>query len=97
MHYCGLRYLSYAQQYSLVYSKEKRSIMTQTITPETALHINQRFLFAESSFARIFSVPQVTAEMRRFCSNWARGEQEAPLDSLQNVDLYFRELWNQNS
>lgn len=71
--------------------------MTQTITPETALHINQRFLFAESSFARIFSVPHVTAEMRRFCSNWARGEGEAPLDSLQNVDLYFRELWNQNS
>ena len=71
--------------------------MTQTITPETELHINQRFLFAESSFARIFSVPQVTTEMRRFCSNWAQGTEEAPLDSLQNVDLYFRELWNHKS
>ena len=71
--------------------------MTQTITPETELHINQRFLFAESSFARIFTVPHVTTEMRQFCSNWAQGEEEAPLDSLQNVDLYFRELWNHKS
>ena len=70
--------------------------MTQTITTETELHTNQRFLFAESSFARIFSVPHVTTEMRQFCSNWAQGEDEAPLDSLQNVDLYFRELWNHN-
>jgi len=59
--------------------------------------INKRFLFAESSFARIFSVPQVTTEMRRFCSNWAQGTEEAPLDSLQKVDLYFRELWNHKS
>jgi hypothetical protein len=68
---------------------------TPTTTMEMEQHINQRFLFAESSFARIFSVPHVTAEMRQFCSNWAQGTEEAPIDSLQNVDLYFRELWNQ--
>ena len=56
--------------------------------------INQRFLFAESPFARIFSVPQVTTEMRRFCSNWAQGTEEA---LFIHVDLYFRELWSHKS
>ena len=42
------------QQYSSFVSKEKRLFLTNRKSI-TALHINQRFLFAESSFARIFS------------------------------------------
>ena len=77
--------------------KVKYHTTTQTITLVTEPHINKRFLFAESSFARIFSVPHVTEKMREFCYDWAQGTDNAPLESLREVDIYFEKLWNQNS
>jgi len=57
-------------------------------------HIKQRFHFAASSFSRIYGVDKVTPEMIDFSYNWAHKEDDAPLDCLGKVDLYFRELWN---
>jgi hypothetical protein len=67
------------------------------ITPETGQPTKQRFLFAESSFARIYGVVHVTEKMREFCHNWAQGTDNAPLNSLKEVDIYFEKLWIQNS
>ena len=57
-------------------------------------HIKQRFRFATESFARIFGVGKATSEMIDFCYDWALQDATAPLDCLNNVDCYFRELWN---
>jgi hypothetical protein len=56
-------------------------------------HIRQKYFFASSSFARIFGVPKVTKEMYEFCIEWAYWEEHAPLDCLNHVDRYFRQLW----
>ncbi|AFK66279.1 hypothetical protein SWPG_00026 [Synechococcus phage S-CBM2] len=55
----------------------------------------QRYHFAASSFARMYTPPKVTAEMLSFCEKWAETDGCAPLDSLSNVDIYFRKLWTQ--
>ena len=57
-------------------------------------HTRQRYHFAASSFSRMFGVPHVTEEMSDFCVGWAEQTMPAPLDSLTNVDIYFRRLWN---
>lgn len=53
----------------------------------------QRYWFAASSFSRMYTVPKVTSDMLKFCEQWAKSEEHAPLDSLHNVDLYFKEKW----
>ena len=58
--------------------------------------IRQRFHFASAAFSRIFGVDKVTSEMIDFCYNWALQEKVAPLDCLNHVDRYFRELWTQH-
>ena len=63
--------------------------MTQTIIPETELMANQEIPICGIPVRKDILQCRIHTEMRQFCSNWARGEQEVPLDSLQNVDLYF--------
>ena len=69
-------------------------ITTPTITKEMEPHIKQKYHFAASSFARMYGPDKVTTEMLSFCSEWSLTEEKAPLDCLNNVDRYFRELWN---
>ena len=47
-----------------------------------------------SSFSRMYGVPHVNQEMSDFCFEWALGTETTPLDCLNHVDRYFRELWN---
>ena len=54
----------------------------------------QKFHFANSSFSRMYGPDKVTGEMIDFCIAWAESNQQAPLDDLTNVDIYFRNLWN---
>jgi len=56
-------------------------------------HIRQRFHFAQSAFSRIYGVEKVTSSMIDFCLEWAETNSVAPLDSLYNVDTYFKNLW----
>ena len=57
-------------------------------------HTRQRFHFANSAFSRIFGVSHVSSDMIDFCYDWALQDDTAPLDCLNHVDRYFRELWN---
>jgi len=61
---------------------------------EMAPPIRQRFHFATSSFSRIYGVTHVTTSMVDFCYDWALTEETAPLDCLNHVDRYFRNLWD---
>jgi hypothetical protein len=54
----------------------------------------RRYDFALSSFSRMYGVPHVNQEMSDFCFEWALGTETTPLDCLNHVDRYFRELWN---
>ena len=58
-----------------------------------APHTKTRFHFATSSFSRIYGVNHVSSDMIDFCYEWALQEKVAPLDCLNQVDRYFRELW----
>jgi hypothetical protein len=71
--------------------------MSPMNTKEMEPRIKQRYHFAASSFSRMFGVPKVTQEMLDFCLAWAEQTMPAPLDSLTNVDIYFRRLWNMRS
>ena len=53
-----------------------------------------RFHFATSAFSRIYGVSHVTCDMIDFCYDWAFTEEQAPLDCLNHVDRYFRQLWD---
>jgi len=55
--------------------------------------IKDRFHFAASSFSRMYGVQHVTTEMIDFCYDWASKEDIAPLEGLNEVDFYFRNLW----
>ena len=44
----------------------------------------------------MYGVPKVTQDMADLCFEWALGEEIAPLDCLNHVDRYFRELWKKN-
>lgn len=57
-------------------------------------HIRQRFHFAASSFSRMYGVTKVTPEMIDFCVRWAETHMPPPLEGLNEVDLYFRRLWD---
>ena len=56
-------------------------------------HTRQRFHFATSSFSRIYGVNHVSSDMVDFCYEWALQDATAPLDCLNHVDRYFRQLW----
>jgi len=60
---------------------------------EMAPHTRQRFHFAASSFSRMYGVDKVTPEMIDFCAVWAEQTMPAPLEGLNEVDRYFRDLW----
>ena len=64
---------------------------------EMAPHTRQRFHFAASSFSRMFGVDKVTVEMIDFCAGWAEQTMPAPLEGLNEVDIYFRRLWDTRS
>jgi hypothetical protein len=68
--------------------------MIQTTIRAMAPHTKQRFHFAASSFSRMYGVCNVTGTMIDFCYQWASGNDQAPLDCLNNVDRYFRYLWD---
>ena len=68
--------------------------MIQRNIKEMEPHTRQRFHFAASSFSRMFGVKHVTPEMIDFCAAWAEETMPAPLDDLNNVDRYFRRLWD---
>jgi hypothetical protein len=57
-------------------------------------HTRQRFHFAASSFSRMYGVNKVTAEMIDFCVGWAEQTMPPPLEGLNEVDIYFRRLWD---
>ena len=71
------------------------------MTPMTTMGmeppIRQRFWFAVSSFARMYTPPRVTPQMEAFCYEWALSKENAPLGCLHQVDLYFRELWKSHN
>ena len=71
--------------------------MTPNSIREMAPHTRQRFHFAASSFSRMFGVDKVTPEMLDFCVGWAEQTMPAPLEGLNEVDIYFRRLWNLRS
>ena len=56
-------------------------------------HTRQRFHFAASSFSRMFGVNNVNSDMIDFCYEWATTDSTYPLDCLNSVDRYFRNLW----
>lgn len=64
---------------------------------EMAPHTRQRFHFAASSFSRMFGVDKVTPQMIDFCVGWAEQTMLSPADDLNNVDRYFRRLWDMRS
>jgi hypothetical protein len=70
--------------------------MTPICTREMELPTKRRYWFAMSSFSRMYGVSHVTQEMSDFCLEWALREEVAPLDCLNHVDRYFRELWQSN-
>ena len=68
--------------------------MTPICTREMEPPTKRRYDFAMSSFSRIYGVPHVTQDMADFSFEWALGEEIAPLDCLNHVDRYFRNLWD---
>ena len=60
-------------------------------------HTRQRFHFAASSFSRMFGVNKLTPEMIDFCAGWAEQTMPAPSAGLNEVDIYFRRLWDMRS
>ena len=71
--------------------------MTPNIIREMAPHTRKRFHFAASSFSRIYGVNKVTTDMIDFCLGWAEQTMPPPLEGLNEVDNYFRRLWNMRS
>jgi len=54
----------------------------------------QRYHFAASSFSRMYTPSRVTLEMLEFCKQWADTDEQAPLTGLNEVDRYFKDLWD---
>lgn len=54
-----------------------------------------RFDFAMSSFSRMYGVNKVrtSPDITRFCTKWAKTEEEYPAGSLTSIDFYFRDNW----
>jgi hypothetical protein len=71
--------------------------MTPNTIREMAPHTRKRFHFAASSFSRIYGVNKVTTDMIDFCLGWAEQTMPPPLEGLNEVDNYFKRLWNMRS
>jgi hypothetical protein len=71
--------------------------MTPNTIREMEPHIRKRFHFAASSFSRMYGVDKVTSEMLDFCVGWAEQTMPAPLEGLNEVDVYFRRLYGLRS
>ena len=71
--------------------------MIPTTIKEMEPHTRHRFHFASSSFSRMFGVDKVTSEMIDFCVGWAEQTMPPPLEGLNEVDIYFRRLWDMRS
>ena len=69
--------------------------MTPICTMEMEPPTKRRYVFALSSFARMYGVNRLDQEMSDFCFEWALGTEIAPLDCLHDVDMYFRLLWTE--
>jgi len=54
----------------------------------------QRFHFAASAFARMCGPDRITEEIKQFCIEWADSDEVAPLQGLNEVDRYFKQLWD---
>lgn len=54
----------------------------------------QRYWFAVSAFARMHGPNKLTEKMRQFCREWADTDEVAPLQGLNEVDRYFKQLWD---
>jgi hypothetical protein len=54
-----------------------------------------RFDFAMSSFSRMYGVNKVrtSPNITRFCTKWAKTEEQYPVGSLTSIDFYFRDNW----
>jgi hypothetical protein len=54
-----------------------------------------RFDFAMSSFSRMYGVNKVrtSPDIIKFCTKWAKTEEEHPVGSLTSIDFYFRDNW----
>jgi len=71
----------------------KISTMKVTSMTETEQRIKMRHAFAMSSFARLYTPNRITFEMRAFCLEWSKNEEQPPKGDLYKVDRYFLELW----
>ena len=78
----------------------KITIMKPTPTQEMEQRIRMRYVFAMSSFSRLFRPDGITLEMRDLCNEWSKIEEQPPVGELYQTDRYFLELWkkrNENS
>ena len=69
------------------------SITKVTNMTEMEQRIKMRHAFAMSSFARMFTPNRITYEMRAFCIEWSKIEEQPPIGDLYLVDRYFLDLW----
>jgi hypothetical protein len=42
----------------------------------------------------MYGPDKLTMEMHDFCKRWAEGEEQSPLTGLNEVDRYFKQLWD---
>jgi hypothetical protein len=55
----------------------------------------QRYHFALSSFSRLYGIHIVSDHnVKQFCLDWSKLEENAPLEGLNEVDKYFVNLYN---
>jgi hypothetical protein len=73
--------------------KVRITIMKPTPTQVMEQRIRMRFAFAMSSFGRMFTPSKISFEMREFCNEWSKIEEQPPIGDLYKVDRYFLELW----
>ena len=64
--------------------------MTPKTIREMEPHIKQRYHFATSAFVRMWGHSSLhDPRILDFCVEWAHREENAPLESLSDVDRYF--------
>ena len=95
-HLNGSQYPLWYPQYISGYERVRITTTTQMTMMEMEPLTRQQFHFAASSFSRIYGVSHVSSDMIDFCYDWAFTEEKAPLDCLNHVDRYFRQLWTES-
>ena len=93
MSYLSDHYPLYVPPYISGTEKVRITIMKPTPTQEMEQRIRMRYAFAMSSFGRMFLPHGITPEMRAFCNEWSKIEEQPPVGDLYQVDRYFLELW----